>query len=338
MNTIISFVVSLLITIPLTIHADDQAVAAPPSSQAVAATPKKKVAVKANETSPASKADPKSMGADASITPPTVDTRYGVWDALDKRSVYGQGVFPEPFLVDDSDGESNEARLDWLHTGGPNNQHTDNIHGELEKGFGNLTLELETAYERDSDAGEITEGMDNVDLGARYPFYEWVSKDSTIDNTIGVALEVGLVTHTEISHNYEVVPKIFDDLKFENFTLQSILGYSMLLGRGGNDNETDGGIQSFEYGFVFGYTIDHDQLAIPGMQQLIPVVELSGDRQMNKDDHGDTDTLGDVGFRANLDAIGPIQPRLGIVFVFPVDYGGRQDQSWGIDTSLVFEY
>src|SRR5271168_4521299 len=78
--------------------------------------------------------DPKATlaatASDASITPPQVDTRYGIFDALDKRSVYGQGYFPEPFLVDDSDGESDEGRLDWLHTGGPNNQHVDNIHGE----------------------------------------------------------------------------------------------------------------------------------------------------------------------------------------------------------------
>jgi hypothetical protein len=38
-------------------------------------------------------------------------TRYGLFDLLDHRSVYGQGVFPEPFLVDDSDLETNEARL-----------------------------------------------------------------------------------------------------------------------------------------------------------------------------------------------------------------------------------
>ena len=283
-----------------------------------------------DQTAPAS--------ADPSISPPPVDTRYGVFDALDKRSVYGQGAFPEPFLVDDSDGETDEGRLDWLHTGGPGNQHTDNIHGELEKGFGLLTLELETAYERDSSSGEIAEGMDNIDLGARYPFYQYVSKGGEIDNTFGVALEIGIPTHTQISHNWEVVPKIFDDLKFENFTLQSILGYSTLIGDGGSDGETDGGIQNFEYGFVWGYTIDHDQLAIPGVQQLIPVAELSGSRQMNKDDVGSDNLVGDVGFRANLDAIGTVQPRLGITFVFPVDYGARQDQSWGIDTSLVFEY
>jgi hypothetical protein len=262
--------------------------------------------------------------------------RYGLFGGLDRRSNYGQGDFPEPFLVDDSDGEINEARLDWLHTGGPGNQHTDNIHGEVEKGFGPLTLELESAWERDSTSGQIASGMDNVDLGARCPFYEYVSRDGSLDSTFGVGIEVGIPTHTQISHNTEIVPKLFNDLKFENFTLQSIIGYSTLLGDGGDG--TTAGLQTFEYGFVFGYTIDHDQLAIPGVLQLIPVFEFNGGKELNQATPGHDSLTGDVGFRANLDALGPLQPRLGIVFVFPVDYGASQDQTWGIDTSLVFEY
>jgi hypothetical protein len=261
-------------------------------------------------------------------------THYGLFDWLNRGSVYGQGYFPEPFLVDDSDGEGNEARLDWVHTGGPGNQHTDYIHGEVEKGFGPLTLELESAWERDSSSGEISSGMDNVDLGARCPFYEYVSPDGKIDSTFGTGIEVGIPTHTEISHNTEVVPKLFNDLKIEEFTLQSIIGYSTLLGDGGED----GGVQTFEYGFVFGYTIEHDQLAIPGVQQLIPVFEFNGGKELNQANPGHDSLTGDVGFRANLESVGPLQPRLGIVFVFPIDNGASQDQTWGVDTSLVFEY
>ena len=273
----------------------------------------------------------------SSVAASPASTRYGLFDWLDHRSVYGQGPFPEPFLVDDSDGEANEARLDWFHTGGPGNQHTDNIHGEVEKGFGPLTLELETAYERDSSSGQIAEGMDNVDLGARCPFYQYVSANGAIDCTFGTALEVGIPTHTQISHNTEVVPKLFNDLQlYQDFTLQSIIGYSMLLGDGGDG--TTSGLQTFEYGFVFGYTIDHEKLAIPGLQQLIPVFELNGGKELNQANPGHDSLTGDVGFRANLDAVGPISPRLGIVFVFPIDNGASQDQTWGIDTSLVFEY
>jgi hypothetical protein len=179
--------------------------------------------------------------------------------------------------------------------------------------------------------------MDNVDLGARCPFYEYVSSDGAIDTAFGTAIEVGIPTHTEISHNTEVVPKLFNDLQLcEDFTLQSIIGYSMLLGDGGDG--TTSGLQTFEYGFVFGYTIDHEKLAIPGLQQLIPVFEFNGGKELNQANPGHDSLTGDVGFRANLDAIGPISPRLGIVFVFPIDNGASQDQTWGIDTSLVFEY
>ena len=65
------------------------------------------------------------------------DTRYGLFNWLDHRSEYGQGVFPEPFLVDDSDLELNEFRLDWLHSkAGPS--RTDIGTAELEKGFGQV--------------------------------------------------------------------------------------------------------------------------------------------------------------------------------------------------------
>jgi hypothetical protein len=148
-------------------------------------------------------------------------------------------------------------------------------------------------------------------------------------------MEVGVPVGSIIARNTEVVPKIFNDLRVgDHYTLQSILGYSTLIG----DSQADGGVQTFEYGFVFGYTITHEQLAIPGLLQFIPVFELSGGTQTNRADHGDNSLLANAGFRANLKAIGPVQPRLGIGYVFPVDYGAHRDVHWGIATSLVFEY
>jgi hypothetical protein len=270
-----------------------------------------------------------------SIADKTAGTRFGLFDGLDSRSSYGQGIFPEPFLVDDSDLETNEARLDWLHTAGQGNQHTDLVTGEVEKGFGQLTLEVEAPIERDSSSGQISTNFGNVDLGARYPFYEYVAPKGEFDSTFGAALEVGVPVGSIIARNTEVVPKIFNDLRIgEHFTLQSLLGYSAIIGNSGDE----GRLQSFEYGFVFGYTIPHEQLAIPGVLQLIPVFELNGATAMNKDVHGDNSLLADAGFRANLKAVGSLQPRLGIAYVFPVDYGAHQDVHWGVVTSLVFEY
>ena len=63
-----------------------------------------------------------------------------------------------------------------------------------------------------------------------------------------MAFEGGVPTNSTLSKNGELVPKVFNDLRLgEHFTLQSILGYSTLVGPG-----EDGGLQTFEYGFVFG--------------------------------------------------------------------------------------
>ncbi len=259
-------------------------------------------------------------------------TRYGLFDGLDSRSEYGQGVFPEPFLVDDSDLEPGEARLDWLHTEAGGSK-SDVATAEVEKGFGLLTLELEVPYERDVSDGATTEGFDNIDLGARYPFYQFVSPKGFVDSTFGVGIEVGIPTQSAVSKNTEFVPKIFDDLKIGNFTTQAILGYSTLFGPG-----DDGGRQTFEYGFVFGYTIPHDKLPLPDVEQLIPVLELMGETELNKADPGHNSLLGDAGIRVNLKAIGRIQPRPGVAFVFPLDSAAREDTHWGVIASLVFEF
>src|ERR1700744_328297 len=66
-----------------------------------------------------------------STTTAEPDTRYGLFNLFDHRSSYGQGVFPEPFLVDDSDQEINEFRLDDLHTTVPGS-HSDAITAEVE--------------------------------------------------------------------------------------------------------------------------------------------------------------------------------------------------------------
>lgn len=261
------------------------------------------------------------------------NTRYGFLDGLDHRSIYGQGFFPEPLLVGESDVD-NEVRLDWLHTEADAKQD-DNAKLEVEKSFGLMTVELEVPYERAAASGEGTQdGIGNIDVGARYPFYQFVSANNLFDTTFGAAVEAGIPVNSDVSKNTEFVPKVFNDLRVgEHFTLQTLLGYATLFGGG-----EDGGLQTFESGFVFGYTIQHEELPLPGIQQFIPLFELVGDTQMNHGDSGKTSLVGNAGFRANLKAVGPVQPRLGLGFVFPLDNNARADVHWGIITSLVFEY
>jgi hypothetical protein len=285
------------------------------------------VGVVVGQSTPASFVKP-SSGSES-----TAGTRYGLFNWLDHHSQYGQGIFPEPFLVDDSDLEPDEARLDWLHTAG-SGQHADRFKAEIEKSFGQLTLELELPYERNVSSGETTRGIGSPSVGARYPIHQLVSNGGFLDSTLGIGLEAAIPTYSAVSKNAEIVPKVFDDLKLgEHFTLQSVLGYSRLLGGGDS-----GGLQTFEYGFVFGWTIPRRQLHLPGVQELIPVFELKGETELNKNNPGHNNLLGDLGFRLNLKAIGQVQPRLGLGFVFPIDKGAREDTHWGVVTSLVFQY
>ncbi len=278
------------------------------------------------------KAQDATVATTNAVSSPT-DTRHGLFKLLDSRSAYGQGVFPEPFLVDDSDLEQNEARFDWLHTEGHIVQ-SDLYKAEVEKGFGLTTVELELLYERDAADNVVTRGFDNFNVGARRPIFQLVSENGFVDSTFGAGIEAGIPVNSVLSKNAELVPKIFNDLRIgERFTLQSIIGWSKLYGSG-----SVGGLETFEYGFDFGWTLQHRDLPLPGVQQLIPVLELKGETELNKDTPGHNSLLANLAFRANLNAVGPVQPRLGFGVVLPVDNGARQDQHWGIFTSLVFQY
>jgi hypothetical protein len=274
--------------------------------------------------------------ADESVTTNSVvspDTRHGLFNGLDSRSWYDQGDFPEPFLVDDSGLEKNEARLDWLHTKA-GSQHSDTVNAEVEKGFGLLTLEIEVPYERDWNSGAVSQGIGNIDLGARYPFYQYVSSQGFFDTTFGGAMEAGIPASSAISVNPEFVPKIFNDTKIgDHFTAQSVFGWSTLTGGGAY-----GGLQTFESGFTFGYSIQHRELPLPGVEQFIPMFELVGETPLNHDNSGQTGLIGNACFRLNLKTIGRVQPRLGMGFVFPMNNEARADVHNGIVTSLVFEY
>jgi hypothetical protein len=276
---------------------------------------------------------PAVANAQTNSQPSDVDTHYGLFNWLDHRSSYGQGIFPEPFLVDDSDLEVNEARLDWTHSKA-HDATGDEVTAEIEKGFGPVTLEAEFHYERDVDGGQVTDGIGNIDLGARVPIYQYVASSGFIDATLGGAVEVGIPVHSAVSKNTEFVPKVFGDLLIgKHVTVQAITGYSLLFGGG-----EDGGSHAWEYGVDLGYSFTHDQLAIPHVQQLAPIFELSGETALNHGESGQTSLIGLAGIRVMTDTIGRVQPRLGLGFFFPMNSNARDEAHWGIATSLVFEY
>jgi len=262
------------------------------------------------------------------------DSRFGLFNALDHRSAYYQDFFPTPLLMDETSLEQDgEIELNSLHTQA-NAQHNDIIMAEVEKSFGLLTVEGDVPYERDSDADGVSQGIGNIDLGARYPLYQFISANGFFDTTLGVAMEVGIPVNSAVSRNTEFDPKIFNDLKLGgHFSLQTAFGYATLFGGGDS-----GGLQTFEYGLAFGYAIPRHELPLPGVQQLTPMFELTGETQLNQDDSGQNSLLGGIGFRLDLKPIGDVQPGLGLSFVFPMDSAANAEVRWGIATSLTLEF
>jgi hypothetical protein len=280
-------------------------------------------------------ADDQAPPRPATITNSAVapDTRYGLFNWLDHRSAYTQEVFPEPFLVNDMALEDNELEFTWLHTKG-GGQQSDIGSVEIQKGFGLLTLQAEVPYEREASPDQTAHGIGNIDLGARYPLYQFVSADRFVDATFGAAMEGGIPADSTVSRNAELEPQIFNDLRLgDHFTVQSVLGWSTLLGGGEN-----GGLRTFEYGFSFAYAIPHRELPLPGAQQFIPMFELAGETELNKGDPGQNSLLGDIGFRAKFKPIGGVEPNWGLGWIFPIDSGARTELHWGFIASLIFEF
>ncbi|MGD0814249.1 MAG: hypothetical protein ABSA83_11645 [Verrucomicrobiota bacterium] len=260
-------------------------------------------------------------------------TRYGLFDWLEHRSAYTQEVFPEPFLVNDMALEDNELEFTWLHTKGPGQQNdTGSI--EFQKGLGLLTLEVQVPYERAVAPDQTAHGIGNIELGARYPLYQFVSADRFVDATFGVAMEGGLPADSTVSRNAELDPEIFNDLRLGGrFTVQTVLGWSTLL-----DGGEDGGQQTFEYGLSCAYALPHRDLPLPGVEQFLPMFELAGERGLNKDEAGQNSLLGDIGFRVKFKPVGEVQANWGVAWVFPIDNGARAELHWGVITSLIFEF
>lgn len=267
--------------------------------------------------------------------------RYGPLNLLDHRSHYGQFWFPEPLLGPEMDVDR-ELRIDWFH-GERSGARSDEVKAELEYNIGLLTLELEVPYEREREsafdpiagrkATEGSEGLGSIELSARHPIFQYVSPDDFFDYTLAAAFELAVPTKTRISKDTEIVPQLFQLMRFgEHLSLQTSVGWSHLIG------PEEGGTNALEYSAVLGYSFEHDDLPLPGILRVVPLFELTGKTGLSGEDSGVNRLFGTVGVRLNLNSIGAAQPRLGIGYVFPIDQGAREELRWGLITSLVFEF
>lgn len=268
------------------------------------------------------------------------DQRY-MLGLLDHRSRYGQAWFPEPLRAPEMDVDR-EFRIDYFH-GESQNVQVNEVNAELEYNFGNLTIELEVPYERESESeadpvsGKInhttSQGIGAIELAARHPVYQWVSQDGFADYTLAAAIEVAIPSGSEISKDTEIVPKIFQLLRLgEHFSLQAGVGYSAVIG------PVDGGVNTLEYDLVLGWNLEQEDLRLPGVLRTIPIFELNGSRGLAGEGAGENQLFGTAGVRLNFESLGALQPRIGLGIVFPIDQGARNELNWGIVSSLVFEF
>ena len=263
------------------------------------------------------------------------NSRFGLFNFLDHRSVYCQDkdTFPQPLLVEDTSLEETEFELNYLHTRA-GQQRGDVLTGEIQKGIGVATLEVEVPYEWFSDSDDSAHGVGNIEINARCPVYQYVSPTGWFDTTAGVGMGGGISVNSAVSKNSEIEPIVFNDSKFgDHFTVQTVLGYDRTLGSG-----DDGGSEDFEYGLAFAYTITRDQLRIPGVEKISPLLELDGELGLNQDEAGQNNLLGSAGFRADFRPIGDVNSSFGLGYVFPITSVARDEVHWGIVTSFTVEF
>jgi hypothetical protein len=263
-----------------------------------------------------------------------------LFGTLDNRSKYYTDAFPEPFRVDDT-AINNEFRLDWEHDSGSGSRSNVET-AEVQKSFDIFTFQIQAPYEdvHGSGGGEDGaggtqggSGFGNVELAARMPLLQYVSAGGAIDNTVGVNFALGIPTRSTLSKSTTLGPGLFDDLALgKHFTVQSLFSVTRSFGA------TDGGKASFEYGMAFGYSMEDEDLPIPGVERLTPSVELVGETALDGSNSGHNALTGTAGLRAELKAIGDLQPSVGLGYVFPIDTGGRDEIHWGIILSVTVDF
>jgi hypothetical protein len=281
------------------------------------------------------------VNAQADTTAPQRVTNSGsqryFFNLLDHRSRYGTGFFPEHFRQTSLDAE-HELRVDYFH-GEQSVRREDEIEAEVEWAIGNLTLTIEAEWESERefepDEGVLgrQEGWQTIKFKAHHPLYQYVSRDDFIDYTLVGKVGVGLPLAGSMHHDdYEIYPLMGQMLRLgEHFSSQTWTGVNFIIG------PKEGGNHEFRYGALFGWNVYHDEVPLPGTQSFTPLLELDGQTALAGPVHGQNRLFGVAGIRLNLNPLGPVQPRLGVGYQFPIDQGARNELSWGIQTSLIFE-
>jgi len=119
--------------------------------------------------------------------------------------------------------------------------------------------------------------------GRALPAFSAVALSGFADTTFGISGEVGIPVNTVFSKNTELVPGIFNDTKIGNFKSSRSWVTPCSLARGPGRRVAHARIW-----ITLGYSI---QRPVPGVEQFIPVFELKGSKDLNKENSGSTALL-----------------------------------------------
>lgn len=184
------------------------------------------------------------------------------------------------------------------------------------------------AVDDDGAEGNLS-GFENVDLAIYHPIFQWVAEDDSFDYTACLRLDFGIPTRTRASSR---------DLQ-----LTPYLGQLLRLGRHISIEAWTGGAFSlaphqrdpFIYGVSVGYEIIQEQLPLPLMEKLTPIVELGGQTPFSS--RGQDVLFGFSGFDFHFRSVGALDPHIEVGYQFPLDQGARDQLRWGIVTQLFLE-
>jgi hypothetical protein len=262
---------------------------------------------------------------------------------LNSKSRYGLAWFPETLRAPEMDIEYSEMRLDYFHSEG-DSRRTNEVRAEFEQSFGSLTLELELPYlweqtssEEADGSGDHAEpvtkdGFSRIEMGARYPLFQYVSPGGDIDYTCVGAFELALPGSSHFGRDTEISPRVYQLLRVgDHASVQTSIAYAVLVG------PENGGGTAMEYGFTFGYSFAHDEMPIPGVVMFTPIFELVGENVLSGDERGANPLFGVAGVRFYTEPVWFFQPRIGIGYEFPLNHHAQDELDWGVLLSCNFE-
>jgi hypothetical protein len=274
-------------------------------------------------------------------TTTSVESGRYFFGLLDHRSMYGRDFFPDSFLGPEFDAE---RQIDFNYLHGERRGMRDD---ELDGGFqwnvaGELTISAEAGWDSQRSAlipqagdgaSEDTRGgtgAENVDLAVYHPIFQLVSDNGFLDYTAAARLDFGIPTRSHASGtDLQLAPYLGQLLRVgDHISLQAWTGSQITIA---HDQANQ-----FIYGLAAGYAIDHDDLPVPFVEKITPLLECDGQSPLKS---GSQDVLfGVAGVNLSFNAIGEAQPQLQIGYQFPLDQGARDQDQWAILTQIFLEF